>query len=1075
MRRLSIFWSLERLDSCCSMPSRRKALILVSIMAIILYSTYALRGVRPQPDALQARARLANAIGAVRPAPGRLVGIEHSPYIPSVRTGLPKRIVAIVREFRRTTEVTAFPQALGDTAVLDLITGNLNQAVLKFKLATSHGSANGRLLSDLSAIYLARGLEEDRALDIFLALDMAERAVQAAPGLPEAHFNLALALNHNFLLFEAGNAWREYLRLDPDSLWAQEARGYLQALYDLPKGSVDWKNLSKAALQDDSDLIRALVARHPQQTRLYGERDLLAGWAEAQARGREAEADQMLRSARRIGQILVEVSGDYMLRDSVKKIDQALNGPIGDKVILAIEGHRAYGEGLSLMAEQQDRRALGYFKQAVKSLSAVGSPFRYRAMMRAASCAKNMLDHRQVLWWLTSIQSDTDAVRYPNLTGEVFWMLGVTHASLANFSSALSLYGAALPLFQRTREEENVAFLNYLMAESLRVQGDTEAAWNHLHKAFYIGRRYPASIYLHNAMLDAAEAALRQGAPKAALRFQNEMVHNSLAGGTLASKVEAFLRRSRTYQLLGSENLVRQDLQEARAWLNQMSQDAIRHRLEAEFAAALGESRLESAPQKAATSLGAAIDLFQKKIPARLPKLLLERGYAWQAVQELEKAEEDFYASIQELEALRSRLLSDQIRDSFFDQVRHAFKAAVELQVIERQNPRRGFLDVERLHNFLVSGYSGTGSAIASSSSIENLQAQLPHDVSVVEYFIGEQNIFVWILDRDGLYFTELLVDQDELKREVILLQDALAKRASALEVAPLSEHLYDVLLRPITRRFELRRTLIIIPDAWLYLIPFAGLLDNVSGRYLVEDRILGIAPSAAAYSRNLLQGREPRIWKGSRMLVIGNPAFDRRRFPKLSNLPGAEQEARRTAALYDADLLIGRHATKSILLNKVFTYDVIHWAGHAEVHPDLSLLSYLLLAPESPSPLPGDTGILYAHEIQRIHFTRTQLIVLAACWSMEGAKGTGEGLSGLAQAFLSAGVPNVVSYLGPLKDGEAIEFMTNFHNGLRAGKSPLLALHSTQIAALSHSDRRRKGSAAWIGFQILVGPLMEN
>ena len=72
------------------------------------------------------------------------------------------------------------------------------------------------LLNDLAAAYLASG-EYERALERSSSAWEIERSRAAA-------WNRALALTRLRRAKDAGLAWKEYLKIDPDSPWAQEAR-----------------------------------------------------------------------------------------------------------------------------------------------------------------------------------------------------------------------------------------------------------------------------------------------------------------------------------------------------------------------------------------------------------------------------------------------------------------------------------------------------------------------------------------------------------------------------------------------------------------------------------------------------------------------------------------------------------------------------------------------------------------------------------------------------------------------------------------------------------------------------------
>ena len=66
-----------------------------------------------------------------------------------------------------------------------------------------------------------------------------ERAVQSDPGFADAHFNLAMALHDIGREREARTHWETYLRLDPQSSWAEIARRHMPGLAVLSFSEVD--------------------------------------------------------------------------------------------------------------------------------------------------------------------------------------------------------------------------------------------------------------------------------------------------------------------------------------------------------------------------------------------------------------------------------------------------------------------------------------------------------------------------------------------------------------------------------------------------------------------------------------------------------------------------------------------------------------------------------------------------------------------------------------------------------------------------------------------------------------------
>src|SRR5262249_14930238 len=150
-----------------------------------------------------------------------------------------------------------------------------------------------------------------------------------------------------------------------------------------------------------------------------------------------------------------------------------------------------------------------------------------------------------------------------------------------------------------------------------------------------------------------------------------------------------------------------------------------------------------------------------------------------------------------------------------------------------------------------------------------------------------------------------------ELSRLVAANRAAMEGRAPLDVVHRTAARLHDELVRPFMPFFASQRALVFIADGMLQSVAFASLWDRGTGRYLVEDYVLAVAPSGTVFlEASTRAGARP---VGPRALVVGNPHFNRRLWPGLADLPAAEAEADDVAALYpSAELLTGRKATKN-------------------------------------------------------------------------------------------------------------------------------------------------------------------
>jgi tetratricopeptide (TPR) repeat protein len=207
------------------------AAVLAAAAAVVLFvGTGGFERWRSSDPVLQA---LVVAVGTDRPIEGRLSGFAYGQLRGPVRSGIvsphavaPDVRIAAARSEKALAGVRT-PPALHTLGIASLMLGDYDRAILMLEQAADQPSPDARMVSDLSAAYLARATRDRTHLDLMKALSAADRAVMTDPALPDALFNRALAFERLSLAGEARAAWTDYLRVDDRSGWADEARAHL--------------------------------------------------------------------------------------------------------------------------------------------------------------------------------------------------------------------------------------------------------------------------------------------------------------------------------------------------------------------------------------------------------------------------------------------------------------------------------------------------------------------------------------------------------------------------------------------------------------------------------------------------------------------------------------------------------------------------------------------------------------------------------------------------------------------------------------------------------------------------------
>jgi CHAT domain-containing protein len=166
-------------------------------------------------------------------------------------------------------------------------------------------------------------------------------------------------------------------------------------------------------------------------------------------------------------------------------------------------------------------------------------------------------------------------------------------------------------------------------------------------------------------------------------------------------------------------------------------------------------------------------------------------------------------------------------------------------------------------------------------------------------------------------------------------------------------------------------------------------------------------------------------------LMVSLAPPSERRLDGGLCDLPGVRQQVAAIERAFGGKVvrLEEDQATVDAVRQAAPEARLLHFATHAFPNDTAPLMGALVLAPRNPE----DAGLFYARDVYDLRL-KADLAVLSACSTMEGPA-TGEGIVGLAWAFLVAGCPSVVAARWPLEDEAARVWVEEFYRHYATGK----------------------------------------
>ena len=151
--------------------------------------------------------------------------------------------------------------------------------------------------------------------------------------------------------------------------------------------------------------------------------------------------------------------------------------------------------------------------------------------------------------------------------------------------------------------------------------------------------------------------------------------------------------------------------------------------------------------------------------------------------------------------------------------------------------------------------------------------------------------------------------------------------------------------------------------------------------------------------------------------------------------------------------------------------FRLLHLATHAFSVPEAPRYSGLFFSLVDAQGRELEEGYLTAPEIALLPL-RADLAVLSACSTADGSLYRGEGMLGLARAFLQAGAGGVIASLEDVDDQATARLMDHFYRELFKGREAARAL---QIAQRNMArDRRFSHPKYWATFS-LIGDSRKN
>ena len=327
-------------------------------------------------------------------------------------------------------------------------------------------------------------------------------------------------------------------------------------------------------------------------------------------------------------------------------------------------------------------------------------------------------------------------------------------------------------------------------------------------------------------------------------------------------------------------------------------------------------------------------------------------------------------------------------------------------------------------------------------------------------YWLGEQRSYLWAITPRGVSVFPL-PGSGEIDATVKSYLASFTDPRDPLEAGNADGmKLYATLIHPAKKLIAKNSRVVILPDGSLNSLNFETLIvPGEKPHYWIEDATVLTANSLSLLAKSI-SSSSPK--EGS-LFLLGDAVSASPDFPAL---PQAGKELGLVENYFPEGrrfVLTGAQATASHFLSgKPEGFSYLHFATHGTASTTRPLESAVILSPE------GDSYKLYARDIVQ-HPLHAYLVTISACNGAGMRTYAGEGLVGLAWAFLRAGAHNVIAGLWEVSNASTPQLMDELYKELNEGKDPATALRDAKLTLLHSSGNYRK-PFYWAPFQLYAG-----
>lgn len=925
-----------------------------------------------------------------------------------------------------------------------LLEGEYDEAISTLERAHQLSQSSVPVLIDLASAHFQAALARNSDIDYGMSLSYLADALALDPHNPVVLFNRAIAEEKTFLYAKAKADWEEYLKLDPNSDWANEARQRLKDVDEKLKShalSNDLPLLELGSILDPSGILDE-ARKNGMERRIeeYYE-TALPDWLPQAYR-----VPGQINGLRAFATLMAENHDDWWLKEFLSSTPRSQNALLAvEKLSQAIHAnirHDSTQSGYTLAREA---------KQLFSSIHS--KPGILRALQEEIYSLRLSFESRRCVELAQKLDRMLLGTKYHFMATQV--LLEETSCRIRSgdaYSARQALIRASTEADLGRYPSQQINVLNY-QADMHSLEGDWLTAWQQSRTAlnrFWEGT-YPAkraySFYIRLAtwaeqnqlwqvfvlFMDQATQLI----DRTDLTAFRAMAHFHLAQGALGIQDADRAR----YEFDLASELFRQVRQVKEADIARANVEFLLASSEAETG--YYDSALERLDRFAPHLASIESVLVYYDFYVTKAKILSSHGDNKQAEAEYGKAFAAAEELLKHVSDERERLAWSRQFGSAYRGLSEALalngdpQRALNVWELYRASDLRSFIPV----NLREINASDKGKSMGPLPAFLESPFALPElngRVALI-YMITSKQLLIWVISGQHIELKTQPVHREELLSLSRRLSRFCNDREGELsQIQADAKRLYGLLIRPVEEQIKGAAALVIEPDDELSNLPFEVLLDG-NGKYLVETKALAYIPSI-----HYLEYSKKGWITYPKILAVGISSISEEYKNALAPLEDSETEAMWVADRFASHkALTGKDATAENIHRAISTANIFHVATHS-IYKN-GYLTLLVASPERSGPsIPLDFGKMNKGELKACY-----LVVLSACSTAGSLERTIHSPGNTVRSILQAGVPYVVASRWKVDSHATMTIMKDFYGQLSDAETPDRALQYAAIRAL--------------------------